>query len=122
MIPPLTSTPPSSSPSTSMGSSSTRMVGILTLTAGGDLASPALLLLLSGLMDGAGVAAAVVRRGGLGGPWPASDALFPCGLGSPAGGVGGAEVVSWELSLAFLCSQDMRKKSFVTNTLERVVA
>lgn len=93
------------------------MVGILTLRAGGDLASPALLLLLSGLMDGAGEAAAVVRRGGLGGPWVASDALFPCGLGAraanepglPAGGVGGAEVVSRELSLVFLCSQDMRK-------------
>lgn len=93
------------------------MVGILILRAGGDLVSPALLLLLNGLIIGAGEAAAVVRRGGLGGPWAASEALFPCGLGaraanepgSPAGGVGRAEVVSPELSLAFLRSQDMGK-------------
>lgn len=90
---------------------------MLTLRAGIDLASPALLLLLNGLMDGAGEAAAVVRRGGLGGPWADSDALFPCGLGAravnepgfPGGGVGGVEVVIWEPSSVFLCSQDIRK-------------
>lgn len=90
---------------------------MLTLRAGSDLASP-FLLLVSGLMDGDGEAAAVVRRGGLGGPWAASDALFPCGLGargangpgSSAAGVAGAVGVGREFSLVFLCSHKMHER------------
>lgn len=88
----------------------------MTLRAGGNLASPALLLLVSGLMEGTGEVA--VRRGGLGGPWePVSDALFPCGLGaraannpgSPTEGLGSAEEAERELCVVFLSCQDMRK-------------
>lgn len=85
---------------------------MFTLRAGSDLTSPSLLLLVSGLMDWDGEAAAVVRRGGLAGPWAASDALFPCEL------VAGAVRVGLELSVVFLCSQDMR---MLHKTLQCVV-